>query len=434
MAIREEHTAAQPRHKGGSTTARVLGAGVALGRDRVPAGSSRRRAVTRPDEDAVTLAAEAAAAALPVTLDRVGAILFATLTPPYEEGGSVQALAELLGLHGDVFAVEMSSSARDGLAMLRIAAALGSGAPVLVCAAHSGSAGPGDGDGAVALLIGDADAAALADGGPLAAITPAASSAIELRDRWRLRGDSALREADRSFVAAVGTEHLGRELLAAVPPALTAPVMVVGPDSRASSLLERSLGGGPDAVTSHTGVIGAAHPLLRLVAGLDAENGLVVAVANGLGEAVHYVSDEAGAEAARCVRLQAEEGGVEAQQTLRSPIATDFDPYASSPRAWRERDADLRLKGLFGPAEGLSVPPGRSHPTGTVLAWTEDHVYPGAAATEMASVDMDDGGRFYGQVAMGEHVGIGDRVELVPRRLHQGGGMIQYFWKVRPCR
>jgi uncharacterized OB-fold protein len=47
---------------------------------------------------------------------------------------------------------------------------------------------------------------------------------------------------------------------------------------------------------------------------------------------------------------------------------------------------------------------------------------------------MDDGGQFYGQVAIGEHVAIDDRVELVPRRLHNGGGMIQYFWKVRPCR
>jgi uncharacterized OB-fold protein len=47
---------------------------------------------------------------------------------------------------------------------------------------------------------------------------------------------------------------------------------------------------------------------------------------------------------------------------------------------------------------------------------------------------MDDGGQFYGQVAIGEHVVIGDRVKLVPRKLHQGAGMVQYFWKVAPCR
>jgi uncharacterized OB-fold protein len=95
---------------------------------------------------------------------------------------------------------------------------------------------------------------------------------------------------------------------------------------------------------------------------------------------------------------------------------------------------DLRLKGLVGPPEGLSVVPGRRHPRGKVIAWTNDYVYPPTTSTEMAVVEMDDGGQFYGQVAIGEHAAIGDRVELVARRLHHGGGMIQYFWKVRPCR
>ena len=33
-----------------------------------------------------------------------------------------------------------------------------------------------------------------------------------------------------------------------------------------------------------------------------------------------------------------------------------------------------------------------------------------------------------------DYEAIGDRVELVPRRLHEGGDVIQYFWKVKPCR
>jgi uncharacterized OB-fold protein len=52
----------------------------------------------------------------------------------------------------------------------------------------------------------------------------------------------------------------------------------------------------------------------------------------------------------------------------------------------------------------------------------------------MVAVSIDDGGQFFGQVAIGETVAIGDRVELVPRILHKGGGMVQYFWKVKPCR
>jgi uncharacterized OB-fold protein len=52
----------------------------------------------------------------------------------------------------------------------------------------------------------------------------------------------------------------------------------------------------------------------------------------------------------------------------------------------------------------------------------------------MAVVDLDDGSRFYAQVAAGEHVEIGQEIRLVPRRLHAGGGIVQYYWKLAPCR
>jgi hypothetical protein len=35
---------------------------------------------------------------------------------------------------------------------------------------------------------------------------------------------------------------------------------------------------------------------------------------------------------------------------------------------------------------------------------------------------------------MGEQTAMGERVELVPRVLHRGGGMVQYFWKAKACR
>jgi uncharacterized OB-fold protein len=52
----------------------------------------------------------------------------------------------------------------------------------------------------------------------------------------------------------------------------------------------------------------------------------------------------------------------------------------------------------------------------------------------MVVLDLDDGARFYCQMTMGEEAEIGDRVRLVPRRLHAGGGVVQYFWKATPCR
>ncbi|CAB4940941.1 unannotated protein [freshwater metagenome] len=411
------------------TPATLLGAGAVLGIDRVPARKGRR-AAARPDEDAVTLAAEAAALAIPADADRIGGIIFVTTTPPYLEGAAVQALAELLDLQGNTFALELSASLRDGLAAVRLAASLApSIGPVLVCASHAGRGDRTMGDGAVALLIG-ADAG---EGAGLARLTPVTSTSIEIRDRWRLPGDDVPRDADRSFAQEIGTVKLVNDLIAGLPEELKAPPVVVGPDARGSATVEKAGGGAADAVTSLSGVIGAAHPLLRLVASLDAP-ALVVAMSNGLGEAVHVVPAPAGAAAAAQVRGLAANGGAEADRAMADPMPADFNPYSSGPRAWRDRDVDLRLAGLFGPAEGLPAVPGRRHPEGVIIARTADHVYPAGKVTEMAVATMDDGGQYYGQVTVGDDVQIGDRVKLVPRRLHHGGGMIQYHWKVTPCR
>ena len=73
----------------------------------------RGRAVAGGDEDAVTLAAEAALPLLAAAAAPPAPVL-ATTSPPYDEGGSVQALAELTGLAGDIVALELTASLADG--------------------------------------------------------------------------------------------------------------------------------------------------------------------------------------------------------------------------------------------------------------------------------------------------------------------------------
>ena len=75
--------------------------------------------------------------------------------------------------------------------------------------------------------------------------------------------------------------------------------------------------------------------------------------------------------------------------------------------------------------------------TGQVFTFAVDHL---AASpfppTVMAVVDLDGGGRIYCEVADVEpdKVQIGTPVELVPRRLREGGGLYHYYWKCRPRR
>ena len=429
----------------------LLAAAVALPADRVPTRAGRRCAA-QFDHDAVTLAAEAVLALLndrPPAPPAPVALLFASVSPPYDEGGSAQAIAEIAGLGEDLFCAELTATPRDGLAALRLANALvaADGGPVLVCAAHArrSEAEREAGDGAVALLVGDR--------GGLATLTPGPSHSEELRDRWRLPGETTVREADASFTEELGPGRIARIVADAarerVPepatvggpspsPSPSFDVLVAGPSSRSAARVERALGGPGDTAAARVGVLGAAHPLLRLLLSLHGP-ALLVAASGGLGDACFVEpGDEAGDLAAAIEERVA--GGREVPSIPPPPAQAGFDPYVSGPRAWRERGQDLRLEGVVRDGKVLYPPPagieGERRPlarTGSVLTCTRDHVYPGADTLQMAVVALDDGARFYGQVAAGEEVEIGQPVRLVPRRLHAGGGLVQYFWKVSPC-
>ena len=55
--------------------------------------------------------------------------------------------------------------------------------------------------------------------------------------------------------------------------------------------------------------------------------------------------------------------------------------------------------------------------------------------TAHAVVDLDGGGRLYLQLTDcdAERVAIDMPLELTFRRLHEGGGFNNYFWKARPA-
>jgi hypothetical protein len=166
----------------------------------------------------------------------------------------------------------------------------------------------------------------------------------------------------------------------------------------------------------------------------------LVAASGGVGDALLVEPTAEGAELADAIQAQVQ-AGRDVKMVPGAPAQRGFDPYVSGPRAWRERGQDLRLEGVVRDGRVLYPPPagidGERRPlarSGRVLTCTRDHVYPGADTLQMAVVTLEDGARFYGQVAAGDEVEIGQEIRLVPRRLHAGGGLVQYFWKVASCR
>jgi hypothetical protein len=427
----------------------LLAASAVLARDRVPRRGGRRCAAPY-DQDAVTLGAEAVLSLCADAGVVPAALLFVTVTPPYDEGGSVQLIAELAGLGDSLFCAELTATPRDGLAALRLADGLvaAGGGPVVVCGAHRARpAGERDaGDGAVALLV-DAE-------GGVATLTPSAAHAEELRDRWRLTGDTVPQEADVSFTDELGSSRVAALVAATAAdrlPAAAAPrggsvtregdpvPAICVSSARAGARVERILGGAGDPAVADTGLLGAAHPLLRVGLAADTHT-VVVAASGGLGDAI-VVTPGDGAERIVTALRTCVSGGRETASVPGPPDQAGFAPYASAPRAWRERGQDLRLEGVevdgrvrFPPPAGIEGERRALPREGRVITWTRDHVYPGADTVDMAVVGLTDGSRFYGQVTAGDEVAIDDAVRLVPRRLHSGGGVVQYFWKVASCR
>lgn len=128
----------------------------------VPAGRFRGRAVAAGDEDAITLAVEAAEACLdPVDPSDITAVFLATTSRPVPSGSAAALVARMLGLPETARAVDFSGSARCGLSALLAAADsvdAGGGGNILVIGAevNGGGAdarGGGVGDGAAAMVL-----------------------------------------------------------------------------------------------------------------------------------------------------------------------------------------------------------------------------------------------------------------------------------------
>ncbi len=161
---------------------------------------SGSRSVASFDEDATSMAVEAARSALRGTHGiSPTALYFATATPPYLDKTNAAAIHAALALDSSAAAFDMLGSVRSGMGALR--AALDAGRPTLAAISDVRTGLPGGaderegGDGAVAYLC-----AAEGVGGPVLA-TPIAWASVtaEFLERWRQPGDRASRQWEERF-------------------------------------------------------------------------------------------------------------------------------------------------------------------------------------------------------------------------------------------
>ena len=446
---------------------RVAGAdiGAAWGR-----GGRDQVAACAPDEDTLTLAWDAATAALGaagVEGEAVDAIFWGTSRPPFAEGPSLPFLAASLGLPTSVQGALLSGSAHAGMEALNAGAdAVGAGSARTVLVVASDALRPGRGTGFEARCGAGAAAVVLSRDGGAASLGARVSHSRPLVDRYRGDGETDNRDL---YDARLFREEIFLPSIEAVTAQLSSAAVTAwslpDPDGRLGAVIAKKVGSVPAASASvykQLGDTGAASALLGAVGAMSAP-GTVAIVGTGGGRTtgvlVNVEGPVPGAEDVAAVL----EGGTASSyaELLRArgqlvPGGETIPMGVPPESALFARGADEML-GLLGgrcvDCGTISTPPS-IHPTctacggpklepvalarsGVVHTYVINHTMPApfVAPLPIAVLDMEDGARLMLQViGDGSDVEIGRAVELVLRKYAHERGVPVYGFKARPVR
>jgi len=432
-------------------------------------------AVGNYDEDALTMAGEAALECIASDGGVVDGLYFASTSAPYAEKQVASMIATACDLPRRSQTADFAGSSRAGMsAILAAANAVRAKAlsDIVVAAGDARLTAPeSDLEG----LIGDAAAAvSIGRQNIIAEIVQTASVSEEFTHVWRTDGERFLQAFPGRFSNTYGYANDVSEAISMVLKAqgleskAVAKVGLPSPDIRAAADLAKKLGFDPKtqlvtpAIVS-IGSAGTADPLLALAAALDtAAPGDWIVVA-GYGEGADAVLLRCTEELPKRRAGRSLNAWLDAKLNLPSYAKylklrriVDVDATGEAINnvlEYKELKQDVRLYGSRCESCGMLQYPiarvciqcrGRDcladqklRKTGKIFTFTVDHLIANVEhPLPMAVVDLDGGGRVYLQVTDFEEgeVEIGNPVQLTFRRLHEGGGNHNYFWKARPLR
>ena len=440
------------------------------------------RSVANNDEDSVTMAVEAALDCLQgIDRQKIDGLFFASTSAPYKEKQCSTLIATVADLSTEILTGDYANCLRAGTIALRSAldaVKAGTAKNVLVTAADCRLGYPRSdfeqslGDGAAAVLVGDS--------GVITTVEGSYACCDEIADVWRTDEDTFVQSWESRWVLGEGyTANMQRALsramkLCGLEAKDFAKVALPAPDARTHRALAQSLGF--DAKTQmlnplldSVGYCGTAHPLIMLAAALEeAKPGdriLLGAYADGADALVLRVTDE--------IRKLGSRRGVRGHLASKMPLpsyerylsyrglleAVPGEPFRLFPAAtvmWRDRSSAMRCHGSRCKRCGLvSYPIQRvcfncrakdeyeevrlSDKEGKVFTFSLDNLAGRSddPVVVQTVVESEEGAaRIYCMMTDCEPgaVRIDMPVELTFRRIWEGGGFHNYFWKCRPLR
>lgn len=435
-----------------------------------PAGKGTK-VISSYDEDSLTMAVAASMRCIDdFDHQSVDALYFASTTAPYGEKMSASVVATALDLSRSAFTMDIGSSLRSGTNALKAAldaVSSGSMKNVLLVASDSRLAEPGSylepflGDGAVAFLVGDED--------PIAEVIAYHSVFDGFPDVWRKQDERFLHHDDVRYSR---TEDYARNMTGAVEGLLSngnfkpedfSKVVLFSPDPRSHGFLAKSLGFQPEQVQDpmlmQTGLIGSGHGLMMLSAALDrAKPDELILFANygdGADAFAIKVLSESKKDSVSEIGKERRSIGSYAKYLSFRDLVGGYEmstPFTAIPLLRREEELNVRLHGKkckeCGTVNTLALK-ACSHckkatdfedvklsKKGKVVTYSQEYYFPTPEPpVTMAVIDLEGGGRILAQMTdTGPNdVKVDMPVELTFRKLHEGGGFVNYTWKCRPA-
>jgi hydroxymethylglutaryl-CoA synthase len=443
--------------------------------------ASGEKAVAGFDEDSITMAVAAVADCLGRNSEEADGLYFATTTAPYKEKQSAAIIASATDFKRESSCADFTNSLRAGSIALRSAAdAVGSGSAknILVAAADCR---PGAAQGRFELLLGDGAAAVtIGSSRTIADIEDSYSIFCDFADLWRKDNDAFIQSAEGRFIYAEGYLPVMREAISGLmkrcsaAPKDFAKIVYYALDGREHADLAKKLGFEiaqiQNPLYSQIGNTGTAAPLLMLVAALEEARP---------GDRILFAGYGDGCDAL-IFRVTKDIARIRAQSTLKKKLQqkTNIDygrylawrnlvsvepsglpqrPEPSVSSRWRERRG---ISALYG-AQCKSCGTPQFHPLGQTIrvcvacqakdnfdacrfsdkkgklfSYAIDQLQPGKNPPGINGVvDFDGGGRLICELVDCEpdQLKIGMPVEMTFRKMYQGQGIINYFWKAKPA-
>ena len=443
-------------------------------------GTSGAKAVAGYDEDSVTMAVAAALDCMKGSDKGPDACYFAGTTAPYKEKQHAAVIAAVIDLDRRCRTADFTNSLRAGTTAMKSAVdAVGSGSAerVLLVASDCRMGAPGGrfeqtlGDGAAALMIGSR--------GVIADIQGSYSLFSDFTDEWRCGDDAFIRSGEGRFVDEAGYVPIMEEAISGVlnacslKPGDCSKVVFAASDGRRHAHLAKRLGFDKaqvqDPLFAQIGNTGTPAALVMLVAALEeASPGDRILCANygdGADAFVFRVTEEIGRLRGtprmrdRLAKKRSIDYGTYLKWRDLLPFEASSLPERAEPSLaarWREARTVSALYGVKCRKCGTPQihPIGQrirvcvacqskdefdaykfSDKTGKLFTYAIDHLQPTKNPPGLNGVvDFDGGGRLICELTDYDldKVAIGMPVAMTFRKLSQGKGIVNYFWKATP--